>query len=299
VEIVSGNLLDKDSLSDFFDLPANTEAVVLHIASFVTVIPDWNQKVYDVNVSGTRNIIDKCLEHKVKKLVYVSSTGAIPELPHGQTIAKPDALNPNLVRGCYSKTKAEATNLVFDAVRNKGLDASVVYPSGICGPNDFAYGFFARFIMDYVQGKMPVGVAGSFNSVDVRDLADAVIACAEKGRKGEAYILSNDFVTIADIFRIIHTHSRATEVKTILPLGVAAFLAFFSDIAAKLTGKPAQLTGFSIYNLARNNNFSCEKAKRELGYKTRPFEETIADMVKWLVAEGKIQVAQETEVVCA
>jgi dihydroflavonol-4-reductase len=226
----------------------------------------------------------------VKKLVYVSSTGAIPELPHGQTIAEPDALNPNLVRGCYSKTKAEATNLVFDAVRNKGLDASVVYPSGICGPNDFAYGFFSRFIMDYVQDKMPAGVAGSFNSVDVRDLADAVISCAEKGCKGEGYILSNDFVTIADIFRIIHTHSGAPEVKTILPLGVARFMAFFTGIASKITGKPAQLTSFSIYNLARNNNFSCEKARRELGYRTRPFEETIADMVKWLVAEGKISV---------
>jgi dihydroflavonol-4-reductase len=104
--------------------------------------------------------------------------------------------------------------------------------------------------------------------------------------------LSNDFVTIADIFRIIRTHSGAPEVKTILPLGVARFMAFFSDIAAKVTGKPAQLTGFSIYNLARNNNFSCEKARRELDYKTRPFEETIADMVKWLVAEGKISVKE-------
>jgi dihydroflavonol-4-reductase len=290
VELVYGNLLDKDSLAEFFDIPLKSEAIVLHIASFVTVVPDWNQKVYDVNVTGTQNIIDKCLEHRVKKLVYVSSTGAVTELPHGQAIAEPAVINPDLVRGCYSKTKAQATNFVFDAVRNKGLDASVVYPSGICGPNDFAYGFVARFIMDYVAGKMPAGVAGSFNSVDVRDLADAVISCADKGRKGEGYILSNDFITIADIFRLIHIHTGVPEVKTILPLGVARVMAFFTDITSKITGKPAQLTSFSIYNLSRNNNFSSEKARQELGFKTRAFEETIADTIKWLMQEGKISV---------
>jgi dihydroflavonol-4-reductase len=230
------------------------------------------------------------VEYKVKKLVYVSSTGAIPELPRGQAIAEPTVLNPDLVRGCYSKTKAEATKLVFDAARNKGLDASVVYPSGICGPNDFAYGFVAQFIMDYVGGKMPMGVAGSFNSVDVRDLADAVISCAEKGRKGEGYILSNDFITIADIFRIIHIHTGAPEVKTILPLSIARIMAFFTDLVSKVSGKRAQLTSFSIYNLARNNNFSSAKARQELGFKTRAFEETIVDTVKWLLQEGKIEV---------
>jgi dihydroflavonol-4-reductase len=150
--------------------------------------------------------------------------------------------------------------------------------------------------MDYVEGKMPAGVAGSFNSVDVRDLADAVISCADKGRKGEGYILSNDFITIADIFRIIHIHTGAPEVKTILPLGAARVMAFFTGITSKITGKPAQLTSFSIYNLARNNNFSSKKARQELGFRTRPFEETIADTIKWLLQEGKISLKKAVSV---
>ena len=65
--VVSGNLLDPASLDEFFDVASNAEIIVLHIASFVTVVPDWNQKVYDINVTGTKNIINKCLEYRVKK----------------------------------------------------------------------------------------------------------------------------------------------------------------------------------------------------------------------------------------
>jgi dihydroflavonol-4-reductase len=111
VEIVRGDLLDGQSLETFFTVPDGMETVVLHCASFVTVNTEYNQKVFDVNVTGTKNIIDKCLAHGVKKLVYVSSTGAIPELPHGQAIKEVDHFNPDLVRGCYSQTKAQATQL--------------------------------------------------------------------------------------------------------------------------------------------------------------------------------------------
>jgi dihydroflavonol-4-reductase len=291
VEIITGNLLDPASLDEFFDVSSNAEITVLHIASFVTVVPNWNQKVHDVNVNGTKNIINKCLEYKTGKLVYISSTGAIPELPKGQAIKEPDAFDPNTVVGCYSKTKAEATQLVLDAVRNNGLDASIVYPSGICGPGDFAYTFFAQFIIDCANGDLRAGITGSFNSVDVRDLADGVIACAKKGRKGEGYIMSNNLVSIQDIFSLIHRFTGAAEVKLVLPAPVARFLAFFAEIAAKITKKPAMLTTFSIYNLARNNNFDCSRAMRELGFKCRPFEETIQDTVEWLQAEGKINAA--------
>jgi dihydroflavonol-4-reductase len=287
-EVIAGNLLDPASLDEFFDVPSNAEIVVLHIASFVTVVPDWSQKVYDVNVNGARNIINKCLEYKARKLVYISSTGAIPELPKGQAIKEPAVFDPHVVVGCYSKTKAEATQLVLDAVRNKGLDASIVYPSGICGPGDFAYTFFAEFIIDCANGNMPAGIAGSFNSVDVRDLAEGVIACAERGRKGEGYIMSNSLVSIQDIFSLIHRFTGTQEIKLVLPVPAAKFFAFFAERIGKITKKPVKLTTFSIYNLARNNNFDCSRAARELGFKCRPFEETIQDTVEWLLEEGKI-----------
>lgn len=291
VEIVSGDLLDIESLERFFTVPEGTETIVLHCASFVTVNPEPNPKVYAVNVTGTRNILAMCLKHAVKKLVYISSTGAIPELPNSRTIREVDWFDPKAVVGYYGETKAEATQLVLDAVHEKGLDASIVYPSGIAGPNDFGYSFFASFVIDAAMGKMPAGVQGSFNAVDVRDLADGVIACAEKGGMGEGYIMSNDLVTIGEMFRLIARNTGTKEIKTILPVWAAKALAAVMKAASKFTNKPALLTSFAIYNLARNNNFSSEKAIRELGYKTRPFEQTIADTVDWLRQERKIPAA--------
>lgn len=288
VEQITGDLLDTDSLARFFDLPDGIDLVVLHCAGFVAVSPEWNQRVYDVNVTGTQNIIDQCLVRKVKKLVYISSTGAIPELPHGQKIKETDRFDPNLVIGCYSKTKATATQRVLDAAKS-GLDASVIYPSGIFGPNDYGFSFVTQFIMDYTNGKMPAGINGSFNSVDVRDLADGVIACALQGEKGAGYIMSGETVTIRALFDAVRRYAGGRKVRLMLPIPVARFLAHIAGVVSKITKKPTLLTTFILYNLARNNDFDCSKAARELGFSCRPFDETVRDTVQWLVDEGKIE----------
>ncbi len=145
-------------------------------------------------MDGTANIIEKCLKHRVKKLVYISSTGGIPELPSGQKIKEVDHFWPrDGLIGCYSETKAEATQLVLDAVkRHPDLDACVIHPSGICGPYDYAFGSVTCMVRDFTLGKIWMGIEGTFNSVDVRDLAEGVIAACEKGRRGECYIMSNE-----------------------------------------------------------------------------------------------------------
>lgn len=94
VEIFYGDLCDKNSLEPFFRVDNGIETVCIHVASMVTVNPYYRKLVLDVNVGGTENIIDMCLEHKeCRKLVYVSSTGAIPELPHGQKIKEVEEVN--------------------------------------------------------------------------------------------------------------------------------------------------------------------------------------------------------------
>jgi dihydroflavonol-4-reductase len=293
-EIITGDLLDEDSLEKFFTVNEGTEVIVIHCASMVTVSPELTPKLYAVNVNGTKNIINKCIAHKVKKLVYISSTGAIPELPKGQLIREVTSFYPDAVIGGYGKTKATATQLVLDAVKEHDLDASIIFPSGISGPNDYGNGYFTNFIIDYVNGNMPAGIAGSFNAVDVRDLAAGVIACTEKGRKGEGYILSNCAVSMGDLFRLISKNTGAREVKTILPVSVAKFFAFMAGIVSHFTKKPGLLTPYAIYNLVRNNNFTNEKAERELGFTVRPFEETIRDMAMWLYRDKRINITCET-----
>lgn len=289
-EVVFGNILDAASMEAFFDVPNDYEIIVIHTASIVALSPEKNQKVYDVNVKGTKNIIDFCVKKKVKRLVYISSTGAITEQAKKKIIREPDSFEPEKLVGYYSETKALATKAVFDAVKRKGLNASVVYPSGICGPDDYACGPFVQFVSQYCNGEMPAGIQGSFNSVDVRDLAEGVIACAEKGKNGEGYIMSNEMVSIREIFDLMSSLSGAKRVKKIIPVRAAKLIAFFSGIISKMKKKPPMMTNFQIYNLARNNHFDCSKAKKELDYTVRPFTDTMADTIDWLMREGKINV---------
>lgn len=288
-QIIEGDLCDINSLEKFFTVPEGKETICLHIASIVTVNPDYNAKVMEVNVEGTKNIIKMCEKHnECKKLVYCSSTGAIKELPKGQKIKEVENFNEKDVIDCYSKSKALATQAVLDAVRNDGLNACVVHPSGILGPIDYAIGETTKVQLQIIKGEMPAGIAGSFNLCDVRDLADGIIKAIEKGRKGECYILANDEVSFKDFSRMIAKEANVKPIKMFLPIKFANFLAKILERQAKKKGTRPLMTTFSVYNLARNNDFDYTKAKEELGYRTRPYKETIHDEVIWYKEAGLI-----------
>lgn len=289
MEICEGDICDVASVRRFFTVPEGTETVILHIASIVTVTPDYNPLVMDVNVTGTKNIIKIALEKKeCKKMVYCSSTGAIPETKKGK-IKEVSYFDEDQVLGCYSRAKAIATQTVMDAIKTQGLNACIVHPSGIFGPDDYAIGETTGTLIKIINGEMPMGIDGSFNLCDVRDLASATIAAIDKGRKGQCYILANEEVSFRDFARMVSEESGCKPIKSFLPINVANFLASTLEKRAKKTGKEPLMTTFSVYNLARNNNFDSTKAKSELGYTARPYTETIHDEVSWLKKEGKIK----------
>ena len=299
VDVVLGDLTDISSLDAFFNVPEGCSSVVIHCASMVTVNPNYSEKLMAVNVGGTRNIITKVLNHpECEKMVYVSSTGAIPEQPHGtkiKEVSKFDPCDPKKVVGAYSQSKAKATQMVLDAVNVMGLKACVVHPSGILGPNDHAIGETTGTLLQIIKGEMPMGMQGSFNLCDVRDLAAGTIAAVDKGRVGECYILANETVTLKEMCDMLHEECNAKQIKFYLPLDLADKIAAGLEKQAEKTGKMPMMTTFSVYNLARNNEFDYSKAKEELGYTTRSYQETIHDEVQWMIAEGLIDGSGVTE----
>ena len=287
-QIVRGDLTDMDSLEKLFTVPEGFETIVMHIASIVTVNPAFNQKVIDVNVGGTKNIIELCKKHsECKKLVYCSSTGAIPELPKGKKIEEVDYFDSEKVLGCYSQSKALATQAVLDAA-HAGLNACVIHPSGIMGPEDFAVGETTKVLIQIINGEMPAGIDGSFNLCDVRDLALGAIAAADKGKRGECYILGNDEVSFRDFSRLVSEEAHCKKMKFFIQTGIANLLAKVMEKQAAKKGTRPLMTTFAVYNLARNNDFDSSKAHRELGYTTRSYRETMHDEIEWLKASGKI-----------
>ena len=146
-------------------------------------------------------------------------------------------------------------------------------------------------VRDFVQGKMKMGIEGTFNSVDVRDLAEGVIAACEKGRRGECYILSGEVVTMRDMFRIMNEANGFSRTCLVLPKELARIGVRVLALVSGITGKEPLLTDFNIYMLNRNNAFDCSKAERELGFRCRPFAESIRDTVTWLREEGFLPAA--------
>ena len=288
-EIVEGDLTDMASLEKLFAVEEGTETIVLHIASIVTVNPDYSSKVMEVNVDGTRNIIRLCLNHpECKKLVYCSSTGAIPEAAMGKAIKEVRRFDPDEVVGCYSRSKAMASQAVLDAVHEQGLNACIVHPSGIMGPEDYAIGETTGTLIKIIKGEMPAGIDGSFNLCDVRDLAAGTIAAADKGKAGECYILANEPVSFRDFSRMVSDEAGCKKVGMFLPIWAANMMGGMMEKQAKKKGTKPMMTRFSVYNLARNNQFDSTKAIRELGYSTRSYRETIHDEIQWLREAGKI-----------
>ena len=169
VQSVTGDLLDDASLDRFFE-GAGAGTCVIHCAGIISIASHPAPILQRVNVDGTKRVLDRCRTHGVDKLIYVSSVHALPEKPKGQTITEDCRLSPDLVEGGYAKTKAVAANLVFDAA-SQGLNACVVYPSGIIGPGDLQSGSFTTMAKDYLCGKLPLAVRGGYDFVDVRDVA--------------------------------------------------------------------------------------------------------------------------------
>lgn len=287
-KIYKGDVTKKESLSSIFEVPENAELYVIHCAAIVYIKTKYNPKVYEVNVNGTKNVIDKVLE-KNAKLVYVNSVHAITEKPNHELITEINNFEPERVEGQYAKTKAKIANYVLEMVKNKNLNACIVHPSGIIGPNDFGSSHLTQLIIDFANGRLTACVKGGYDFVDVRDVADGIISACDKGKKGECYILSNRYVEIKELLDIISEVRNTKKIRTILPMWLAKLTAPLSEIYYAILKEPPIYTKYSLYTLKSNSNFSNEKAKKELGFKNRELKETIKDTVTWLKQNNRIK----------
>ena len=293
--VYEGDVTDVSSLDTLFsDIPEDTAVYCIHCAAMVSVSNLVADKIWHVNVDGTQNIIDQCKTHGAR-LIFIGSTGAIPEEPKGTIIREVESFDPNAVIGIYDQTKAASCQLVLDAIHAGEIDGCLILPSGISGPGDYTFGNVAGVIKEYVEGKMPAGVEGTFNCADIRDMAETIVRACKEGRSGESYILGGDQIGMKEVFDILAEHTGLPTIKTILPAGMGKFLGSMSDMAEMVTHKPQRMTSFAVYNLVRNNEFDSSKAMKELGYSPRSMAQSIAEEIDWMISEGIVTLPEPKE----
>jgi len=277
IEIVHGDVRNVNSLVKAF----KGAEIVYHLAGIVTIMSGNDDLLYQVNVEGTKNVVDACLKNNVKRLVYASSVHALKEPPHGTVIDERCIYDAECARGSYDKSKALASLEVIKGIQ-KGLDAVLICPSGVIGPYDYRISQMGHLIINFMKGDLKAYVDGAYDFVDVRDVAKGLILACKNGKCGESYILSGEQISVQELLFELEkiTGMKAPYLK--VPLRIVKAVSKISPLYYKFTGKEPLFTSYSIDVISSNSKISSVKAHNELGYSPRPIKESIRDSVEWI-----------------
>lgn len=276
VEKLYGDVLDLDSLIKAFKNAEN----IYHLASEISIMPGPNKNLREVNLTGVRNVIEACFQCGIKRLIYTSSIHAFKETGNTPVIDESIPFDPLSPMGEYSRTKALASLAVNEAVK-KGLDAVVVCPTAIIGPYDYKISNMGSLFINYCSKKQKLILDGAYDFVDARDVAIGHILAAEKGKKGETYILSGQRLTLPELMSLLEDLTGIPSPKHKLPHWLAFAVAFVTPVYYILSRTRPVFTPYSLKTIKGNSNISHRKATEELGYYPRPIRDTIEDNLKW------------------
>ena len=241
-----------------------------------------------VNVGGMQNVIAACRASGVRRLVYTSSIHAIAEPPHGTVIDESQPFDPDRVLGEYARSKARATLLLLDEVRKGGLDAVICCPTGVIGPKDYGISNIGQLILDFASGYLKSYVSGAYDFVDVRDVARGLVLAADKGRLGCHYIFSGAQVQVPELMKELARDIGYPAPTYRIPAVIARTAGIFASVYYKLLRRRPVFTAYSIDVLKSNSLVSSARAREELGYTSRPWQESIREQVEWFRTEGML-----------
>ncbi len=276
VEIVHGNVLDYPSLL------AAMQGVdtVFHLAGIISILPGPNPLVRQVNVEGTRNVLAAMRQSGARKLVYASSIHALERVPHGIIIDESLQFDPANAAGEYDRSKAAASLLVREAAAG-GLDAVIICPTGVVGPYDYMDSEMGGLIHGWMKKQLHFLVDGAYDFVDVRDIAHGMILAAEKGRRGETYILSGERIHLLELHRLVEIETGAKSPLFKAPWWAARLGAAIAPWLARLTRRKPVFTAYSLETVRSNSIITRSKASIQLGYTPRSMKQTVIDTVRW------------------
>jgi dihydroflavonol-4-reductase len=260
---------------------------VFHLAGLISISPGQVRLMHEVNVVGTRNAVQAALRARVRRLVYTSSVHAFVEPPGDTALSEATSIDPAHVLGDYGRSKARATHEVLAGVL-QGLDAVLVFPSGVIGPYDFRVSEMGQLLLDFCRRRLGAWIDGAYDFADVRDVVQGLILAAEKGRRGGGYVLSGNVVTVREILNLLQELTGIQPPRVRLPYWFARLVSRFTPVYYRLAHRKPRFTTYSLDVLHSNCRMDCSRAQQELGYVCRPARESIADSLQWFRSAGML-----------
>ncbi len=239
------------------------------------------------NVEGTRVVMQEALRANIERIVYTSSVATIAP-KEGGSADETRPLAPADAIGADKQSKVAAERLVEDMVR-QGLPAVIVNPSTPIGPRDVKPTPTGRIIVEAASGRMPAFVDTGLNLVHVDDVAAGHLLALQRGAIGERYILGGENVFLRTMLADIAALVGRRPPRLRLPRAPLYPLAIAAELAARFTGREPFLTRDALRMARYRMFFDDAKARRELGYASRPYREGIADAIAWFRAAGYLR----------
>jgi dihydroflavonol-4-reductase len=284
VEIAAGAMEDNASLRRAV---AGCRWLFHVAADYRLWVPD-PAAMFRANVEGTRHLMAAALDAQVERVVYTSSVATIGLVANGIADEDTPSRRADMI-GPYKRSKFEAEEAVRQLVAERGLPAVVVNPSSPVGPRDRKPTPTGRVILEAARGHMPGFVDTGLNIVHVDDVAAGHLLAAESGRIGERYILGGENLALAEILAAAARRAGKRPPQLRVPYPVAATAAVAAELIARVTGHEPLTTRDGVRMAKKKMYFSCAKAARELGYRSRPAFDAITDAVDWFAANGYLK----------
>ena len=282
VEQAHGDLRDRDSLRRALTGCSQLYHVAAHYALWARDPAIF----YEINVAGTRMLLETAREVGTERIVYTSTIGAIGLPPNGGLGTEQTAVSLLHMAGDYKRSKYLAEQEVLKLAQ-AGLPVVIVNPSAPVGLGDVKPTPTGQMIVDFMKGRMWAYIETGMNLIDVEDVAIGHLRAMERGRVGERYILGHENLTLREIFTLL---SRLTGIpaprlklpwQAILPLAYAN--RWFADY---LSHRPPRIPLEGVRMAKYHMHYDCTKAVRELGLPQTPAEVALGKAVKWFRENG-------------
>jgi dihydroflavonol-4-reductase len=280
-EIAAGDLGDAAAIRAGME---GCDAVIHAAAIYEVGIPvSQRQAMRDANVGGTERVLGAALEAKIPKVVYVSTVGVFGDTA-GKTVDETYEHPAKDFTSCYEETKWEAHQVAKRLIAD-GLPCVIVQPGGVYGPGDTSS--IGELLNQFLAGKMPLmpfpelGICLSH----VEDIATGIVLGLDKGKPGEAYVISGPATTVREAIGVVAGVTGKKAPKRAIPVPLMKAMIPIGPLVGKMMGQPPNLR--ELISSADGVTFwaSYDKAKRELGYEPRGLEEGLRAT---LAAEGKL-----------
>lgn len=279
IELFKGDILDKKSLVT----AAEGCEKIFHVAALANNWAKDTKDFYEVNMTGTENVLEAGQLAGIKKIVVTSTAGTIGPSLNGISVT--ETQNNTFEFGDYEKSKMLTEKKIIEYV-GKGMNIVIVNPTRVFGPGPLSKSnAVTKIIHKYINGKWKIKPGngehiGNYAYID--DVVNGHLLAMEKGRSGERYLLGGQNISFNGFIKVISNTSGIKNTLVPVPLALIGVYGFIEDIASALFGIESKITYAWVKKYKANWSTSIKKSEKELGYIPTPLEDAVRKTIEWL-----------------